>query len=393
MLAAGLIIVVAACDILGSSAGPPSATQETAPAPTGPSTSGGPADGTYAEFAPDAALLAAATAEGFLTTMALPLGSCSYAEVIDTFKQRTGLPVQELIPDARSAEVIAALEASRDDPSLGAPDVVEIEFLFAADAKGRDLLQPYKVTTWDSIPASAKDADGQWYGAYYGVMAFEVNTDIVTNVPSDWPDLLEDGYDAQVALSGDPRLGGEAAAAVHAAALANGGTLEDTTKGLEFFRDLNATGNFFPVIGKTGTVAAGETPIRLAWTYHALADRDALDGTAEIDVVVPTTGRLAGVNVQAISKDSPHPSAARLWMEFLYSDEGQNLLLSGSCHPIRYADLVAGKHIPPEALRALPDVAGTVFPTLAESQAAALLISSEWDDVVGADIICSLDCE
>ena len=53
------------------------------------------------------------------------------------------------------------------------------------------LIQPYKVSTWDAIPADAKDADGYWYGDYYGVMAFLVNTDIVSKAPSDWADLMD----------------------------------------------------------------------------------------------------------------------------------------------------------------------------------------------------------
>ncbi len=50
-------------------------------------------------------------------------------------------------------------------------------------------------------------------------------------------------------------------------------------------------------------------------------------------------------------------------MEFLYSDEGQNLWLDGYCHPIRYEDLVAADAVPQEQLDRLPDEEGAVFPT------------------------------
>ena len=65
-----------------------------------------------------------------------------------------------------------------------------------------------------------------------------------------------------------------------------------------------------------------------------------------------------------ISAYAPHPNAAKLWEEFLYSDEGQNMWLQGYCHPIRYPDLVAKNKVPADQLAKLPDVAGTVFPTL-----------------------------
>ena len=377
-LGAALVFVAAACG-------------QTPGASTAPTAGAG---GSYDQFAPDAALLAAAKAEGgTVTTIALPHTWCNYGEVISTFKTRTGLAVNELNPDAGSAQEIEAIVANKDNPGPAAPDVIDVGLSFGPSAKADDLIQPYKVATWDTIPASAKDADGYWYGDYYGVLAFEVNTDVVDNVPADWADLLKPEYKSQVALAGDPRLSSQAINAVFASGLANGGSLDDATKGLEFFKQLNAAGNFVPVIGKTGTVAQGETPIRIAWTYNALADRDSLAGNPEIEVVVPATGRFAGVYVQAISKYAPHPNAAKLWMEFLYSDEGQNLWLKGYCHPIRYEDLVAKNKVPKAQLDALPDVKGAVFPTLEQINAAGTLITTKWDEVVGADVTCSLDCD
>jgi putative spermidine/putrescine transport system substrate-binding protein len=394
-LGAALVVVAAACGPGGTGTTGPTTPRATGPAATGPAATGpagSAAAGGYEEFVPDATLLAAATTEGTVTTIALPHSWCNYGEVISTFKERTGLAVNELNPDAGSAQEIEAIVNNKDNPGPTAPDVIDVGLSFGPQAKTDDLIQPYKVATWDSIPASAKDADGYWYGDYYGVLSFEVNTDVVENVPADWSDLLKDEYEQQVALAGDPRLSSQAINAVYAAGLANGGSLDDATKGLEFFKDLNAAGNFVPVIGKTGTVAQGETPIRIAWTYNALADRDSLAGNPTIEVVVPTSGRFAGVYVQAISKYAPHPNAAKLWMEFLYSDEGQNLWLKGYCHPIRYEDLVANNKVPAEQLAALPDVVGAQFPSLEQINAAATLITTKWDEVVGADVVCTLDC-
>ena len=59
-----------------------------------------------------------------------------------------------------------------------------------------------------------------------------------------------------------------------------------------------------------------------------------LAGNPDVEVVVPKTGVVAGVYVQAISAYAPHPNAAKLWMEYLYSDEGQIGWLKGYCHPI-----------------------------------------------------------
>ena len=131
-----------------------------------------------------------------------------------------------------------------------------------------------------------------------------------------------------------------------AAALANGGSLDNAQPGLDFFKQLNDAGNFVPVIAKAATVASGETPIRIAWTYNGLADKDSLAGNPPIEVAVPTTGRFGGMYVQAISAYAPHPNAAKLWMEYLYSDEGQLIWLKGYCNPIRYDDMVGAEGRP-----------------------------------------------
>ena len=118
-------------------------------------------------------------------------------------------------------------------------------------------------------------------------------------------------------------------------------------EGLKFFANLNANGNFVPVVGDSRQLSEGVTPIVIRWHYLGLGDRDRLEGTTKIEVVTPRTGIVAGVYVQAVSAFAPHPNAARLWMEYLFSDEAQ-LWLAGHCHPIRIADLRRRGTIPLE---------------------------------------------
>jgi putative spermidine/putrescine transport system substrate-binding protein len=335
---------------------------------------------------PMAELVAAAKAEGTLTTIALPHDWCNYGEVIEGFKAKYGIEVNELNPDAGSGDEIEAIKANKDNKGPQAPDVIDVGFAFGGSAKAEGLIQPYKVSTWDTIPADAKDADGYWYGDYYGVLAFMVNTDVVKNVPQDWSDLLKDEYKSQIGLSGDPRTANQAIQTIFAAGLANGGSLDNAQAGLDYFADLNAKGNLVPTISNNALVANGETPIRITWDYNALAGRDSFEGKPNVEVVVPKSGRFAGVYVQAISAYAPHPNAAKLWMEYLYSDEGQLLWLKGYCHPVREPDLRARNVIPADMLAKLPDISGAVFPSSAQLDAAKTLITENWDSVVGADV-------
>lgn len=335
---------------------------------------------------------AAAKKEGMLTTIALPHDWCGYGDVIAGFKAKyPEITVNELNPDAGSADELEAIRANKDNKGPQAPDVIDVGLAFGPTAKGENLIQPYKVSTWDSIPADAKDADGYWYGDYYGVLAFMVNKDLIQNPPTDWADLLKPEYANSVALAGDPRTSNQAIQAVYAAGLANGATDAKGAgeKGLEFFKKLNDAGNFVPVTGKSATLAQGQTPIIVYWDYNALGGRDTLKGNPPVDVVVPKSGVVSGVYVQAISAYAPHPNAAKLWMEYLYSDEGQLGWLKGYCHPIRFNDLAKNGKIPQDLLDKLPPAASyeqAKFPTLEEQAAAKEAITKGWDTVVGANV-------
>src|SRR5215813_8087551 len=164
-------------------------------------------------------LVAAAKAEGQLTIIAVPHDWCGYGAVIDSFKAKYGLTVNELNPDAGSGDEIEAIKANKDNKGPQAPDVIDVGLSFGPSSKADGLIQPYKVATWDSIPDSAKDPEGYWYGDYYGVLAFEVNSDIIKNSPQDWPDLLKDEYKNAVALAGDPLASNQAILGVYAAGL------------------------------------------------------------------------------------------------------------------------------------------------------------------------------
>ena len=188
------LVLLTGC--VAPSAPPPAATQPPAPAATEPPAP--PPD-------PMADLIKAAKAEGELTTIALPHDWCNYGEVD---RQLQG----EVRPEGQRAEPRRRLgrrdrghqgQQGQQGPAGARRDRRRLRF--GPQLKTEGLVQPYKVATWDTIPDDVKDADGYWYGDYYGVLAFEVNKDVVKNVPQDWADLLKPEYKGQVALAGDPR--------------------------------------------------------------------------------------------------------------------------------------------------------------------------------------------
>lgn len=349
----------------------------------GTSTGSPAGSGAAGAWVPDPALLTAAKAEGTLNVIALPHDWCGYGPILTAFKAATGLTLNEITPDAGSGQEVDAI---KNNPNGGpaAPDVIDVGFSFGPSTKDAGLLQPYKVKTWDSIPADQKDPDGNWYGDYYGLLSFEVNTDVIKgDLPKDWSDLLKPAYAHSVALAGDPLNSNQAIQTVEAAAIANSGSVDNAQPGLAFFKALNDAGNFVPTIAKQGTLVNGETPIVITWSYLALHDRDTLKGSTNVTVVIPASGKFGGEYAQGISKTAPHPNAAKLWEEYLYSDQGQLGWINAYCTTSRYADLVTRNVIPADVQAKMPDIKGAVFPTAAQLATAKTLITGSWASVTG----------
>ena len=337
-------------------------------------------------------LIAAAKKEGELTIIAVPHDWCAYGEVIADFKNKYPfLKLNELDPDAGSGDEIEAIKANKGNKGPQSPDVIDVGLSFGPSSKEEGLLQPYKVSTWDSIPEAQKDPEGYWYGDYYGVLSFEVNADLVPNPPQDWADLKKPEYANMVALGGDPRTSNESIMSVFAAGLsASGGDAEKAAEeGLKFFAELNKLRQSGADRRQRRGARQGTTPITVRWDYLSLGDNDTLKGNPPVKTIVPKTGVVAGVYVQAISAYAPHPNAAKLWMEHLYSDESQITWLKGYCHPIRFQDLVKRGKVPQELLDKLPPAEAyesALFPSLELQGKFKETITKQWDTVVGANI-------
>ncbi len=331
-------------------------------------------------------LVTAAKDEGAINTIALPPDWANYGEIMQAFQTKYGLKLTNATPNASSAEELEAVKSLEGQDR--APDVLDVSPAFAAQGKDEGLFAPYKVSTWDTIPDTLKDPDGYWVGDYWGAVAFGANLDVVSAVPTSWQSLLDPSLKGRVALNGDPRTSGSAFAGVFAASLANGGSLDDITPGIDFFAELKKSGNLLPVDATPGTVAKGETPVTIDWDYLQIAYGGEFTGQITWEVGVPTDGVFGNFYCQAINATGPHPFASRLWQEFCYSDEGQLLWLKGFSHPVRFQDLSDRGVIPQELLDALPPAASYAsveFPNAAQTAKATTVLAKQWaSKVVGA---------
>lgn len=328
------------------------------------------------DFGSFEALEEAAKAEGALNVIALPRDWANYGEILDLFAERyPEIAIEEQSPDVSSAEEIQAAEANAGLDT--APDVFDLGLTVAL--QNTDAFAPYQVETWDDIPEELKHPDGLFVGDYGGYMSIGYDS-AQFDEPTSLDDLLGSDFAGSVAINGDPTQAGAAFAAVGLATVQSGGTLDDFQPGIDFFSELNAAGNLLKVDVTSATVASGETPVVFDWDYLNAAH--SAENPDWKTVVLDGTG-YAGYYNQAINADAPHPAAARLWQEFLYSDEVQNLWLKGGARPVRADAMAAAGTIDEELYAALPEApAETVVPTEQQSADAGTLLGESWASAV-----------
>jgi len=329
-------------------------------------------------------LVAEAKKEGTINVIALPHDWANYGQMISTFKSKYGLSMDEQNPDGSSAQENQAVQSLKGDAR--APDVVDDGPPFAIAGTAQGLFARYFNTHFATIPRFMKDTRGYWTGDYYGAISIGYNANIVKTPPKSFADLLKPEYKGQVALNGSPLTSGSAVAGVFAAALSNGGSLNDVGPGIDWFAKLKSVGNWVPVQADQQTVASGQTPITIDWDYLNLGYGPEFPA-AKWKTVIPADGVYGAYYCQAINATAPHPWSARLWNEFLYSDQGQLIWLKGYSHPARFQDLSKRKVIPKALLAQLPPAAlyaKIKFATNDQQTKAKALIASEWPAKMGA---------
>ncbi len=330
------------------------------------------------------ALVKAAKKEGTLNVVALPNNWANYGNIIKDFERKYGIKINSENPEGSSAEEIQAIQSDKGRSSD--PDVIDVGTSYAVTAKSEGLLAPYKVQTWSEIPAGLKNPSGYWFDDYGGYVAIGCDTTTVTNCPTSFKQMSTEtgaeGY--KIGLNNSPLTSNSALAGVQAAAIASGGSLDNVAPGVTFFATLNKNGAFVNTIANATTAENGTTNVIIWWDY--LMANGGID-VPGWKVVIPSDVLLGEYYTQAINADAPDPAAARLWEEFLYTPQGQNLWLAGGARPAELAYMTAHNTVNQPLLAKLPALpAGETpqYPSTAQITAAASTVESTWATEVGA---------
>jgi len=329
-----------------------------------------------ADFGGMAGLIEAARAEGELNVVALQPDWANYGEIIETFGAKYGIKVNSADPGVSSQQEIDA--AVQQKGRSTAPDVFDLGQSVAL--ANSEMFAPYKVEHFAEISEEFKHPDGRWVNDYGGYMSIGYDSAVVPTIAG-VDDLLRPEFAGKVALNGDPRQSGSAFYGVMMASIARGGSPDDIAPGVEFFAKLAEVGNLLAVNPTPDTIASGRTPVVIDWDYLNVEQSKKVPGWK---VVIPPNAAVAGYYFQAINSDAPHPAAARLWQEFLFSDEGQNLYLGGGARPVRADSMVTRGSVDRVVYGRLPPVDGAAtFVSVEQNAAATAYLEANWLPAVG----------
>lgn len=321
------------------------------------------------------AVCAAGKAEGTVNLIATPPDWANYGQMITDFTAKYGIKVVSDQPDADSQTEI---DTAKQLAGTGRqPDIFDLGGVVAL--ANTAMYAPYQPATWKDIPDGNKEATGLWINNYTGFesIGYDSSLGTITKVA----DLADPKYKGKVALNGDPLKASAGFNGVVMAALANGGSADNIQPGIDFFKKLSDSGNLLPVDPAPATITSGQTPIVIDWTYNNGSQIDPLSKKGVTwKVVVPSDAApVASFYNEAINKDAAHPAAARCWVEYVFSDAGQNTWLKGFAMPVRLSAMTTAGTIDKTALAAVnPPAAAPVMMTAAQTDAAKKLLTSGW---------------
>ncbi|MBC7377148.1 MAG: extracellular solute-binding protein [Burkholderiaceae bacterium] len=273
----------------------------------------------------------AARKEGRIASVGMPDDWANWRAIWGDLKRLYG--IEHVDTDMSSAEEIAKIEAERSNASV---DIGDVGFEFGAIAKARGITRAFKPTTWSDVPDWAKDAEGHWALAYTGTIAFAVNTRRASSVPRSWKALFAGNYRV---LIGEVGRAAQSNAGVLAAALALGGDERRLQPALVAFAQLAKAKRLVTVNPAPALMERGEADVFVMWDFNALSYRSKIPNSSDYEVLIPSDGSVTSGYTTIINKNAPHPSAAMLAREYIFSDAGQINLARGHARPIRVASL------------------------------------------------------
>ena len=268
--------------------------------------------------------------EGTISSVGMPDDWANWKSSWESISNTYGLEHDDT--DMSSAEELSMFNSEKDSPTK---DIGDVGQAFGPTAIDMDVVQPYKASTWDSIPDWAKDPDGNWTISYLGTMGALVNTNNVSETIDSWEALKNSS--AKITL-GDVLRGASSQMAVLSCAYAMGGDAENLDPAFDYFKELASEGRIDVGDGSIERLNRGEIDVLATWDYLTLQYRDIVaenNPDLNMECHIMQDGAVQSGYCLVINKYAPHPYSAALTVEYLLSDEGQIERAEGYARPIR----------------------------------------------------------
>ena len=319
-------------------------------------------------------IIAGAQSEGHVESVGMPDSWANWGETWTELTETYGITHADT--DMSSAEELNMFETEGADAAT--KDIGDVGLAFTSEAINRDLVQGYQTTYWDAVPDWAKGEEGKWMIAYTGVTTFIYNTDITSEpAPESWADVRNGSYKLTI---GDVIGGATGQGNVLATAYAFGGDMDNLDPAFEFWKEMAEAGRIDQGDILLNRIQAGEVELGVTWSYNALTYRNETPNYT-FDVGVPSDGSILSGYASVINKYAPHPHAAALAREFIFSDEGQINLAKAGAVPTR-TDLEIPQEIQDETLQQSEYANSVPITDAAKYAEVCALIGERWSNEI-----------
>lgn len=295
------------------------------------------------------ALIGKARQEGKVVSLGMHDGWPTGQKMWDDLSLYYGL--QDEDTDMGSAKILKCFRGDAD-ALVSNPDIGDIGLEYAREAKSEGLLAGYKTSYWDEIPSWAKDDSGQYIVSFTGTLAFLCDSSLGDSAPKSFADLAKGNYKVGIA---SVTSGSTGQFSVYAAALANGGDVDNIAPGINFFKQLCTQGRLIENLKTDNLVSSGyedEVKVLISWDFSALAYRDEAakrTPAKSYSACIPEDRSVTSGYATIISENAKNPYAAMLTREYILSDAGQLNVAALYATPIRSVKLpsdLENKRIP-----------------------------------------------
>ena len=327
-----------------------------------------------------AGLTAACKAEGQLNVIALPHYWANYGDLIDGFKAKYGVKVDEANPEGSSQDEIDA--ANTNKGTSRSPDVFDIGLGTAAKYLGTGTFAAYKVRNWANHVGASDISSGEYTPNYTGTMTIGYDGSLGTITKLD--DLLKPAFKGKVAINGDPLGSSAGLNSIFMVNLALGGTFDDVSPAVAWFKKLKDVGNYINVNPTEATIASGQTPVVMDNGYIAagIAKKFAAAGKSWKTFTPASVGSTYN---SAVSAWAPHPACARLWMEFTLGETGAAIWAGGGATPTLWTWMLKTKRAPAAGIAVIgKSKVAAAAATAAQTAKARAYLKTAWPAAVGS---------